>query len=171
MKNLFLLVSLFLISCCSQTQNNLTSIYPRAVTAFGFVVCGSVHNDQVYFVPLKDSTTQSVKSNDFKTEALGTGFLFSASSVVRKELGLLDSFKITNQLRDKRLVRQMGNTLYIPVRIVYEADPAAPDTFAKVGLSDTISLGEERYKEKGRKVKFVVHFISADVLKIGKIAN
>jgi|GEM_PF-4402179 len=169
MKGIFVLLGLLMASCHQKLPHELPPIYPQPVVAFGFVVYGSIHSDQMYFVPLKDSTGGEISPQDFKSERLGTGFLFSSSTRIQDALALIDTFTISNQLHDHRLVKDMGVTTYSPVRIVYEIDRDALGVFSKDSGIDTITLGRNRYEKSGEKISFVIRFPGADVLKVGRI--
>lgn len=169
LNGLALLGNTALISCQPQALSKPATLYPTPKVAFGFVVYGGVKNDQMYFLPLKDSAKYDILSTDFKSEMLKDGFSFSPTNRVRDELALMDTFCITNQLHDQRLRRYMGRTLFTPVRIVYEIDPNASGVFHNEGLVDTITLGRSRYEKSGEKVTLVVRFPGADVLKISGI--
>ena len=159
--------SLLLMGC--HPAEETVAAYPQPVVAFGFVVFGDVRNDQMYFVPLKDSTRREVAPADFCTERLRDGFSFRASASVKDALALLDTFRIVNQLHDPQLRKYVDRTLFTPVRMVYEIDPDAPGVFTKEGLVDTITLGQHRYDKRGEKVTLVVRFPGADVLKISAL--
>ena len=159
--------SLLLMGC--HPAGETVAAYPQPVVAFGFVVFGDVRNDQMYFVPLKDSTRREVAPADFCTERLRDGFSFRASAPIKDALALLDTFRIVNQLHDPRLQKYVGRTLFTPVRMVYEIDPDAPGVFTKEGLVDTVTLGQHRYDKQGEKVTLVVRFPGADVLKISAL--
>ncbi|MBF9239905.1 hypothetical protein I2I05_21110 [Hymenobacter sp. BT683] len=159
--------SLLLMGC--HLAGETGAAYPQPVVAFGFVVFGGVGNDQMYFVPLKDSTRREVMPTDFRTERLRDGFSFRPSAPIKDALALLDTFSIVNQLHDPRLQKHMGRTLFTPVRMVYEIDPDALGVFTKAGLVDTITLGQHRYDNRGEKVTLVVRFPGADVLKISAL--
>ena len=164
-----LLILLLLLGCDPHTQYAATSAFSTRRVAYGFVVYGDTRRVQLCFVPLKDSTKQLVSPRDFRSDQLGEGFAFSPSSSVQRELALLDTFRIANELPSQQQTAYMGATFFSPVRLVYQV--AAPvNGLPRTNSVDTLSLGHNRYLKPARKMHFVIRYSGADVLEIARPA-
>jgi len=171
MKPYFFLAGLALWGCQSQQEAVVNTGYPRPMVAFGFVVYRGLNSGQMYFVPLKDSTATAVSIHDFRSDALGEGFSFWASGRISVELSVAKSYQIVNEYDNIRGGISIDTLSYSPVRIVYEIDPDGPGAGSGAGHSDSIKLGQNRPGKGGKQVQFIVQFIGADVLKVGRLRD